>query len=354
DMGEDQISESLLEPTDLETDVYCLIRTLLRKAWKRRVSVRLVSLKLSNVYRTAIATELALLPTSRRRESCARLVGQVDVLRKAHGQGIILRAHDMRLRHPPRDALVKGPVATSNRVRLPSVCRETLTYVPLRGHSHYSFLDSTLSPTALVGLAKQHGLPAVALTDTGNLHGATEFVLAAKDAGIKPIVGAELNIEGKPLLLYAESATGYHNLCRLLSSHAKQMADSGEDGGVAGQQRRQIHRQSLIGFTGGLIAVGNDPRLADLFPNSFYRMVTGKETDRKFSCVAAPPVHYADMADRQRYDILQSIRTLTLLREQHPDKRMGGRLHFRSVAEMNEGCKYHPEWLRHTLEIAER
>ena len=354
DMGEDQISESLLEPTDLETDVYCLIRTLLRKAWKRRVSVRLVSLKLSNVYRTAIATELALLPTSRRRESCARLVGQVDVLRKAHGQGIILRAHDMRLRHPPRDALVKGPVATSNRVRLPSVCRETLTYVPLRGHSHYSFLDSTLSPTALVGLAKQHGLPAVALTDTGNLHGATEFVLAAKDAGIKPIVGAELNIEGKPLLLYAESATGYHNLCRLLSSHAKQMADSGEDGGVAGQQRRQIHRQSLIGFTGGLIAVGNDPRLADLFPNSFYRMVTGKETDRKFSCVAAPPVHYADMADRQRYDILQSIRTLTLLREQHPDKRMGGRLHFRSVAEMNEGCKDHPEWLRHTLEIAER
>jgi DNA polymerase-3 subunit alpha len=354
DMGEDQISESLLEPTDLETDVYCLIRTLLRKAWKRRVSVRLVSLKLSNVYRTAIATELALLPTSRRRESCARLVGQVDVLRKAHGQGIILRAHDMRLRHPPRDALVKGPIATGNRVRLPSVRREILTYVPLRGHSHYSFLDSTLSPTALVGLAKQHGLPAVALTDTGNLHGATEFVLAAKDAGIKPIVGAELNIESKPLLLYAESATGYHNLCRLLSSHAKQMADSGEDGGVAGQQRRPLQRQSLIGFTGGLLAVGNDPRLADLFQNSFYRMVTGKETDRTFSCVAAPPVHYANAADRQRYDILQSIRTLTLLREQHADKRMGGRLHFRSVAEMNEGCKDHPEWLRHTLEIAER
>jgi DNA polymerase-3 subunit alpha len=354
DMGEDQISESLLEPTDLETDVYCLIRALLKKAWKRRVSVRLVSLKLSNVYRTAIATELALLPTSRRRESCARLVGQVDVLRKAHGQGIILRAHDMRLRHPPRDALVKGPVATGNRVRLPSVRRETLTYVPLRGHSHYSFLDSTLSPTALVGLAKQHGLPAMALTDTGNLHGATEFVLAAKESGIKPIVGAELKVDGKPLLLYAESSTGYHNLCRLLSRHAEQMADNGEEGGVAGQQRRQIHRQSLTGFTRGLIAVGNDPRLADLFPNSFYRMVTGKETDGKFPCVAVPPVHYANAADRQRYDILQSIRTLTLLREQHADKRMGGRLHFRSVAEMNEGCKDHPEWLRHTLEIAER
>ena len=93
--------------------------------------------------------------------------------------------------------------------------------MPLRGHSHYSFLDSTLSPAALVALAKRNGLPAVALTDTGNLHGAVEFVSAAKEAGIKPILGAELRVEGKPLLLYAESAAGYHNLCRLLSRHAE-------------------------------------------------------------------------------------------------------------------------------------
>ena len=53
DMAEDQASESLLEPTDLETDVYGLIHALLRKAWKRRVSLRLVSLKLSNFYRGA-------------------------------------------------------------------------------------------------------------------------------------------------------------------------------------------------------------------------------------------------------------------------------------------------------------
>ena len=65
----------------------------------------------------------------------------------------------------------------------------------MRGHSHYSFLDSTLSPAALVKLAKQHGLPAVALTDTGNLHGAVEFALAAKEAGIKPILGAEFRVE---------------------------------------------------------------------------------------------------------------------------------------------------------------
>jgi DNA polymerase III subunit alpha len=46
-------------------------------------------------------------------------------------------------------------------------------------HSVYSFLDSTLTLDAIVALAQRHGLPAIALADTGNLHGAVEFTLAA-------------------------------------------------------------------------------------------------------------------------------------------------------------------------------
>ena len=69
--------------------------------------------------------------------------------------------------------------------------------------------------------------PAVALTDTGNLHGAVEFVQAAKQHGIKPILGTELRVGDKPLLLYVESARGYHNLCRLLSRHAERTANDG-------------------------------------------------------------------------------------------------------------------------------
>jgi DNA polymerase III alpha subunit len=57
----------------------------------------------------------------------------------------------------------------------------------------------------------------VALADTGNLHGAVEFCLAAKDAGINPLVGAEVAVDGHPVWLYVENATGYANLCRLLS-----------------------------------------------------------------------------------------------------------------------------------------
>ena len=90
-----------------------------------------------------------------------------------------------------------------------------------------------------------------------------------KKLGIKPILGAELRVDGKPLLLYAESSAGYHNLCRLLSRHAERMANGPDDGGVAAQQRRPLHPGELEGLTSGLIAVGADPRLADLFPNSF-------------------------------------------------------------------------------------
>src|SRR5262249_34357301 len=60
DMDETQTSASLEEPTDLETEIYSLTSALLRKAWKRRVSLRLVSLKLSNIYDGRFRNELAL------------------------------------------------------------------------------------------------------------------------------------------------------------------------------------------------------------------------------------------------------------------------------------------------------
>jgi DNA polymerase-3 subunit alpha len=384
DMAEDQASESLLEPTDLETDVYGLLHTLLRKAWKRRVSLRLVSLKLSNIYAGIFLTELPILPSAERHESQARLAAQVDALRKTHGHAIILRGHDFRLRSPPIDAMAKAtsPGLAPSSHAVFAKRREPSVYVPLRVRSHFSFLDSTLSPEAMVKLARRHSLPAVALTDIGNLHGAVEFALAAKQAGVKAIFGAELRVTpnsevgtarravrsrlgeatlpkadlrplrvaDKPLLLYVESARGYHNLCRLLSRHAERTA---EEAAVAAQQRLPYSHEELDGLTEGLIAVSPDLSLAPFFPRSFYEMATAHGGPSAFPAVACPPVHYATSAERQRYDIVQSIRTLTLLQERHAEKR-SGRLHFRAPAEMAEGCKEHPDWIRHTLEIAER
>jgi DNA polymerase-3 subunit alpha len=356
DMAEDQVSESLAEPTDLETDVYGRLHTMLRAAWKRRVSLRLVSLKLSNVYDGVFRSELALEARGRLHDAQRRLAVIVDDLRSTHGRKILLRGHDFRLRDAPREPLA----VEAARPPHPISCRRQSepahvgSYVPLRAHSHYSFLDSTLSPTAIVELAKQHRMPAVALTDTGNLHGAVEFVQAAKQAGVKPILGVELRVGNNPLLLYVESAQGYHNLCRLLSHHAERRASDPDEASVANRQRQPIRHEHLNGFTDGLIAVSDDTHLAEMFPRRFYRLVTSRNAPEDFPAVACPTTRYATPADRQKFDIMQSIRTLTLLREEHPEKNRGGRFHFRSRAEMAVACKEHSDWLQHSLEIAER
>ncbi len=394
DMGEDQAGESLEEPTDLETDVYARLHTMLRQAWKRRVSLRLVSLKLSNVYDGRFRSELPLEVSAQRQEAHSRLALVIDELRKARGPSVILRGHDFRLREAPREAIPTGamPVARptnyrrkSEPVRKPMVERAAdkgrfaATHrrpsfadsspagccVPLRCRSHYSFLDSTLSPAAIVELAKRHQLPTVALTDIGNLHGAVEFVQAAQAAGIKPILGTELRVGAQPLLLHVESAPGYHNLCRLLSLKAE-LGRQQEEGAVAASQRTPVTPAFLrqnAGLLEGLIGVSADPGLAELFPGRFYQMATRRSVDAAlrghtrapdFPVVACPAIHHAAPEDRQRYDIVQSIRTLTLLRQAHPEKRAGGTFHFRAPAEMMSACQEHPDWLRHSLEIAGR
>jgi error-prone DNA polymerase len=352
DMAEDQVSESLVEPTDLETDVYGRLHHMLKAAWKRRVSLRLVSLKLSNVYDGRFRSELALDVPAHRQDARERLAVVIDALRHDKGHSVILRGHDFRLRDAPRFVVASSPV-----VNIPPPApkpKRIGTYIPLRVHSHYSFLDSTLSPSAIVKLAKQHGMSSVALIDTGNLHGAVEFALAAKQAGIKPIIGTEINLEGRPLLLYVESAKGYCNLNRLLSRHAELTAADDEGTSVANQQRSPFRRQELYDCTEGLIAAAEDVRLVELFPQRFYNLVTRKEPPARHPSVACPDIRYATSTDRQKYDIVQSIRTLSLLQENHPEKRRGGKFHFRTPAELTLATEEHPEWLHHTHEIAER
>ncbi len=108
DRDENQRAESLREPTDLETDVYGRLRGLLREAWQRRVSLRMVSLKLSNVYDSVFRSELALAPREQNHGARERLAVAVDELRRNRGWAVILRGHDLRLRDAPRDLIDAG------------------------------------------------------------------------------------------------------------------------------------------------------------------------------------------------------------------------------------------------------
>jgi len=357
DRDENQRAESLREPTDLETDVYGRLRGLLRQAWQRRVSLRMVSLKLSNVYEGVFRSELPLAAAAKNHEARERLAATLDELRRQRGWSVILRGHDFRLRDAPRDLVAERAQPRLQLVVRPAARRglpaPAAPYLPLRVRSYYTFLDSTLSPAAIVDCAARHELPAIALTDLGNLHGAVAFAQAAKRAGIKPIFGTELRLDGHPLLLYVEFARGYHNLNRLLSRQAEaEAADTG--GAVAAQQRRPVTVQLLEAHAEGLIVVSPDSRLAERLPGRFYQMATAQTEPGRRPTVACPAIHYDHPDDRLKYNILQSIRTLTLLREPHPDKHTEGRRHFRTPAAMAEACREHPDWLANTREIADR
>ena len=156
DRDENQRAESLREPTDLETDVYGRLRGLLREAWQRRVSLRMVSLKLSNVYEGVFRSELPLETNARNHGARERLAAVLDELRRNKGWSVILRGHDLRLRDAPRDIVnerTKLPLKIQFEIHRQTVADpKTRTYVPLRVHSYYTFLDSTLSPAAIVNL----------------------------------------------------------------------------------------------------------------------------------------------------------------------------------------------------------
>ena len=86
-------------------------------------------------------------------------------------------------------------------------------------HSCWSLLDGASSTDELILRARELGYESLALTDHDGLYGSMEFAQAAKSFGIRPITGAEVTLEGGAhVTLLVEDATGYANLCRLLTA----------------------------------------------------------------------------------------------------------------------------------------
>src|SRR5687768_4652600 len=92
-------------------------------------------------------------------------------------------------------------------------------YTELHASSAFSFLRASSLPEDLVERAARLGYPAMALADRDGVAGAPRFFKAAKAAGIRPIVGAELTLAGGGCLpVLVESRAGYQNLCRVITA----------------------------------------------------------------------------------------------------------------------------------------
>ena len=137
-------------------------------------------------------------------------------------------------------------------------------FVHLRVHSAYSLSEGALRLKDLVKSCRDQGMPAVAVTDSGNLFGALEFALTAESAGVQPIIGCQVALtpesgqsQGRngsaptpePVVLLVQNETGYRNLTRLVSTSFLE-GDPGLDPQVT-LAELTAHSAGLLLLTGG-------------------------------------------------------------------------------------------------------
>ncbi|HHS12842.1 MAG TPA: DNA polymerase III subunit alpha [bacterium] len=92
-----------------------------------------------------------------------------------------------------------------------------MSFVHLHVHSHYSFMRGIPDPETLCRAARRAGMKQVALTDRNGLYGLIFFLQAARETGIRPILGAEVETASERAVCLAKTADGYANLCRILT-----------------------------------------------------------------------------------------------------------------------------------------
>src|SRR6476619_7546654 len=96
---------------------------------------------------------------------------------------------------------------------------DAMGFTHLHCHSAYSLLEGTATPQTLTGLAGRLKMPALALTDRNNLFGVIPFYTHARKAGVKPVIGMEVDLDdGSSLVLLARNMDGYRNLCHLATT----------------------------------------------------------------------------------------------------------------------------------------
>ncbi|MEP6592297.1 MAG: PHP domain-containing protein, partial [Acidobacteriota bacterium] len=212
-------------------------------------------------------------------------------------------------------------------------------YIELHASSAFSFLDGASLPEALVDRAAALGYSALALIDRDGLYGAPRFHLAARRAGLRAIIGAELTLRlgdggavfRLPVLI--ESAAGYRNLCRLIT-RMKLRAPKGEGSlgldeldGVVGGLVALVGRTALGGRqfgVGGLIdRIVGTFGAANVCVEIQRHLLRDEEADNQalvelasafhVPVIATNGVRFAQPADRPLYDVLTCIRHKTTL-----------------------------------------
>ncbi|PIU82700.1 MAG: DNA polymerase III subunit alpha [Elusimicrobia bacterium CG06_land_8_20_14_3_00_38_11] len=280
-----------------------------------------------------------------------------------------------------------------------SPTRKQAQFVHLHNHTEYSFLDGACRilddkghPAALLKTMEDFGLPALAITDHGNMCGAIEFYNGCLKSGIKPIIGLETYLAEKShknklhneknyhLTLLAKDETGYKNLTKLSSIayldgfYYKPRID---------KELLQKYSEGLVVMSGclhGEIAAlllqdkyDDAKKTADfykqIFPADFYielmengipeqTSANGKlltlAKEMSIPVVATNDCHYLKKEDAEAHEVLLCIGTASTLSDPKHLKFRTDQFYYKSPEEMQHSFKEIPDAIKNTLVISEK
>ena len=267
-------------------------------------------------------------------------------------------------------------------------------FIHLHVHSEYSLLDGDCRIERLVSRVKELGMPAVAVTDHGNIYAAIEFYNACKSAGIKPIIGCEVYVAPRTrfdkagkidltpyhLILLCKNEQGYKNLCKLVTAsysegfYNKPRIDFAllcehHEGLVCMSAclAGEVARKLTLGDYDG--AKETASRYKALFGDDYYIEVQDHELKEQRAILpyqyklarelgiklcATNDCHYIDKTDARTQKILMCISTGTT--EDDPDAMAfeTNEFYFKSAEEMEMLFAGHPDAISNTVEIANK
>lgn len=269
-------------------------------------------------------------------------------------------------------------------------------YVPLHLHSEYSLLDGAIKIEDLIEKAIEYKLPAVSITDHGNLFGAIDFYQKVSKAGLKPIIGCEVYVASDHskkgavgntgekhfhLILLCKDINGYRNLTRLVS---KAYLDGF-------YYKPRIDKDLLAQYSGGLIGLSaclkgevpfylssgmiDNAREAALSyqhilgADNFYLEIQANEMpeqeelnkqlielsrDLHIGLVATNDCHYLSKEDAKAHEVLLCIQTGKTLIDTDRMKFSTDSFYFKSPEEMKNAFRDVPEAIENTRKVAEK
>jgi len=267
-------------------------------------------------------------------------------------------------------------------------------FVHLRLHTEFSVVDGTNRIDEVVPAAAADGQPALAITDLNNLFGAVKFYKKARGKGVKPVLGAEIFLEGMEqdpaaltrIIVLVQDTQGYLNLSELLARAWTRNVGRGQAQAACKLEWLQELNAGLIALSGAQAGPLGQPlaqggahgdaraaevalQLAGIFPHRFYIELqrAGRPTDEahvvaavqlaarlNLPVVATHPVQFGGPEEYEAHEARVCIAEGEILGNQRRVRRFTREQYFKSAAQMEALFADVPSAIANTVEIAKR